>query len=151
MIEKHLDFLSSAWNVFPTYSFYYTSSDNTIMPKNAEKLYVYSLHKVKNPVYKEVPISSICFRLFSFHIEGMREPVGFAILSTLPKGYFIRYTPLTIVATNSRATKEVIEKSDRIVAYNNSWIELVKISECGVEILTDLGHKLDVYLGMDAL
>ena len=145
-IKSHLRYVKKVWDIFPTYTLYPTSKEKSIIPD--EVVYVYSLHKVKQPIYEEYIIQSSCFRLFIFHVKDIKEPTGYCIIPTLPNGYIIRYTPLAIVATNPEATKEAIKASEREVVYKTSSIEFLRMS-CGVEIVTDIGHRLDIYLGKE--
>lgn len=144
-IKTNLKYLKKMWHIFDTYSIYQTSDSNSLLTDNSQ-LYIYSLHKVKKPKFKRIKLDLACFKLYEFTIKDIKEPVGFAIIPNLPNKYILRYTPLSLVATNPSATKERVENADITIIYKNQWIEVLRLN-CGVEIITDLGNKLGLYLG----
>lgn len=53
---------------------------------------------------------------------------------------------MALVATLPNASKKSIIESNRKVLFKNSGIELIRLT-CGTEIITDLGYKMNIYLG----
>jgi len=143
--ELSLKFCKKLWHIFPTYTLYKTSRSNSLLPKEEDVIYVYSLSKISNPFYKQLETSSNCFEIYQFFVEGFKEPVGFVIIPTLPIHYIIRYTPLILMATHPDSTSNTLEHSTRKMIYSNNWIELIRLSN-GVEFITHLGHTMDINL-----
>ena len=145
-LKKKLKYFSKMWNSFPLNLIYLTSEGNSLVPKKEDSVYVYSLYKVDNPFYEELKTKSVCFRIFLFTVLGIKEPVGFLFIPTLPEEYILRYTTMALVATLPNASKKSIIESNRKVLFKNSGIELIRLT-CGTEIITDLGYKMNIYLG----
>jgi hypothetical protein len=144
--DKKLKHAKKLWDIFPTYSIYPTSEKQTPIIDYNKAFFIYALHKVKKPRYSEIKLDLSCFRIFSFSVLYYKEYVGFAFIPTLSSSYIIRYTPTAVVATHPDATEEAVRNSEKRLIFHNNAIEILKLS-CGTEIITDLGHRMNVYIG----
>jgi hypothetical protein len=141
-----LDFLVSNWGIYATDVLYQTSPTKKLLPAPEDYVYVYSLHKVEDPVYMEIDTVSSFFRIFEFKRYGMQEPVGYAFIPTWKKDVRVRFTPLAVVATTPEATKERVANAQIAIILDTPTVQLLLFSGCGAEVITDLGHKLGVFM-----
>ena len=143
-----LEYVKSTWRMFTPYVFFKANPSSAIKTDPTDDVYVYSIHRIPSiGLIKEIETSSICFRLFSLHMLGMTEPIGYVFMPIVPPNYIVRYTPVAIVATHPNVTAESIANSETKVFFQSEYVTLLWKS-CGVEIITDLSHKMAIHLGV---
>ena len=141
---KDIDYAKANWGSFTPNLFYPISSSSSIILKDFNRCsYVYSCYRLKALKEKLVECNSIYFKVHQFLTLKKSVVAGFIISPTLPKDYFVRYTPFAIVASNKSISNEDIKNSERRVLFSHSSFEIIWFS-CGVEVISDIWQRMGI-------
>lgn len=142
--DKILTFVSDNWEMFPKSCFYQTSYKGELVFNNKKCIYLYSLHKIKD-VRIESYLTTLFFHVYKVFPKDFKEIAGFIFIPSIPKKYKIRYTPVLISVTGPEVNEAVIAGSESKVLIEGEVLMLWY--SCGVEVITNLGEKMGVYIG----
>lgn len=146
MTPEDIKLVKSLWKMFPNNIIYSTSSSKGLITKEEENIYIYSIHRVNNIKIRKINIGSTFFEVYQVKADP------FSVKNSIPVGYIfvplrnhkkLRYTSVTLSASNDTATKEAVLCCERKTLLSDN-IYLIWLS-CGAEIVTILPTILGVY------
>ena len=144
MTDAQLEHLEQCWNDFPKRTFYSTSENSDLLLNIKSSMFVFSVNRGLNITFKPVDINLVCFEIYAAYTLNITEPIGYVIIPTIPDDYRVRYTPVSLTATNKSVTAEAIISSEMKSLLETKYLEIVWYS-CGVEIIADVWQRLGVY------
>lgn len=145
--EKVIDYAIENWQKIPTNSLYAINADSKLILHNLYKecAFVYSFYRIDNPPEPElVEVDSPCFKIYRLSVLTLSKPVGFIFIPTLPEGYFIRYSPYCVIATNKDIDYKSFNKIESRLLFSYDELEMVWMSN-GVEVISDIWSKMGIF------
>jgi len=142
MLSDKLKFVKQYWKIFPTNVIYSTSCSRTLITKEEDAIYLYSIHRVADIKIKKLDIGSIFFDIYQVKSGDLTTAVGY-IFIPLQKGTKIRYTSVALTSSSHYASKEAVLCCERKVLFSDN-IYVIWLS-CNAEIITILPNMLGVY------